>query len=59
MESIKNFLYLLDVDPFWIIIILILLIIRGFYPYKLRGKSIETEDKDGNKVIKYFEYKDL
>ena len=59
MESIKNFLYLLDVDPFWIIIILILLIIRRFYPYNLRGKSIETEDKDGNKVTKYFEYKDL
>ena len=50
MESIKYFLYLLDVDPFWIIIILILLIIRGFYPYNLRGKSINTEDKDGNKL---------
>ncbi len=59
MESIKYFLYLLDADPFWVIIILILLIIRGFYPYNLKGKSINTEDKDGNKVTKYFEYKDL
>ena len=59
MKSIKYFLYLLDVDPFWIIIILTLLIIRGLYPYNLRGKSINTEDKDGNKVTKYFEYKDL
>ncbi len=59
MESIKYFLYLLDVDPFWIVIILILLIIRGFYPYNLKGKSVDAEDKAGNKVTKYFEYKDL
>lgn len=59
MESIKYFLYLLDVEPRWLIIILVLLVIRGFYPYNLRGKSVETKDKKGNKETKYFEYKDL
>ena len=59
MESIKYFLYLLDVDPFWIILLLVLVTVNGMYPYRLKGKSITTEEKDGNKVTKYFEYKDL
>lgn len=59
MESIKYFLYLLDVDPFWVILLLVLVTVNRMYPYRLKGKSITTEDKDGNKVTKYFEYKDL
>lgn len=57
MESIKYFLYLLGVDPFWPILILFLLGILGLYPYHLKGKSV-TRDENGNKKeTKYFEYK--
>lgn len=59
MESIKYFLYLLDVDPFWVVLLLVLLIISEMYPYRLKGKSITTVEKDGNTVTRYFEYKDL
>lgn len=59
MESIKYFLYLLDVEPFWPILIIILLFISGFYPYKLKGKSTTKTDENGNKETKYYEYKDL
>ena len=63
MESIKYFLYLLEkelgVEPFWPILIIILLIISGLYPYHLKGKSVTKDNKEGNKETKYFEYKDF
>lgn len=59
MESIKYFLYLLEVDPFWPILILILLFVSGLYPYKLKGKSITKKDKEGKtETTIYFEYRD-
>lgn len=57
MESIKYFLCLLEIDPFWPILILILTCLSGLYPYKLKGKSITKTDEKGNKETTYFEYK--
>lgn len=59
MESIKYFLYLLEIDPFWTILILILICLSGLYPYKLKGKFTTKIDKDGNEETKYFEYKNF
>lgn len=59
MESIKYFLYLLEIDPFWPILILILTCLSSLYPYKLKGKSTTKKDKDGNVETTYFEYKDF
>lgn len=59
MESMKYFLYLLDVDVFLPIIVIILLIISGLYPYRLRGKSTMSKDKDENIEVKHFEYKEF
>ena len=59
MESIKYFLYLLGVEPFWPILIVLLLGILGLYPYHLKGKAVTKKDKEGNEETKYFEYKDL
>lgn len=59
MESIKYFLYLLEIDPIWPILILILLILSGLYPYRLKGKSVTKKDKDGNEETKYYEYKEF
>ena len=49
MESIKYFLCLLEIDPFWPILILILTCLSGLYPYKLKGKSITKTDEKGMK----------
>ena len=57
MESIKYFLYLLEIEPFWPILILILLCIYGLYPYRLKGKYVTKKDKDGNEETKFYEYK--
>ena len=59
MEGIKYFLYLLEIDPFWPILILVLLILSGLYPYRLKGKSVTKKDKNGNEETKYFEYKEF
>lgn len=57
MASIKEFLYLLEVEPFWPILILLVLILSALYPYKIRGKSITKKDEDGNEETTYFEYR--
>jgi len=60
MESIvaiKNFIELLEINPTWIIILLIALIISCICPWKLTGK-IETEEKDGKIIHKIFHFKE-
>lgn len=59
MESIKYFLYLLEIEPFWPILILILTCLSGLFPYKLKGKSITKKDKNGNEETTYYEYKNF
>lgn len=54
--AIKYFIELLEINPIWIKILLLVLIINCMYPWKLEGK-VETEEKDGKKVHKIFRYK--
>lgn len=58
LESIEYFSYLLGVEPFWIILIIALLILLGIikslYPWIPKWKSKETLEKDGIKVTKYY-----
>lgn len=56
MESIKYFLCLLEVDAFWPILIIALLALKAICPWQIEGKSIQTKDKDGNIVKKYYKY---
>ena len=57
LKSIEYFSYLLGVEPFWTILIILLLILLGliksFYPWMPKWKSKETIEKDG-KVTKYY-----
>ncbi len=59
MEAIRYFLCLLEVDPLWGIIILILLGVSGLYPYRLKGKSVTEKKEDGTEETKYYEYKNF
>lgn len=58
LESIEYFSYLLGVEPFWLILIIALLILLGviksLYPWMPKWKSKETIEKDGSKVTKYY-----
>ena len=58
LESIKYFLCLLGVKPFWLIVLIVLLILLGIikslYPWMPKWKTKETIEKDGSKVIKYY-----
>lgn len=48
LESIEYFSYLLDINPFWTILIIVLLLILGLikslYPWMPKWKSKETKD---------------
>ncbi len=59
LNSIKYFSYLLGVDPFWMILIIALLVILGIvkcmYPWQPKWKSKQTKEKDGNIVTKYYQ----
>ncbi len=58
LKSIEYFSYLLGVEPFWMILIIALLILLGIiksiYPWMPKWKSKEMIDKDGIKVTKYY-----
>lgn len=62
LDSIKYFSYLLGIHPFWIILIIVLLIILGLvnciYPWQPKWKSKRTKEKDGSVVIKYYKLKE-
>ena len=55
-ESINYFIDLLKIDPVWIKILLLALIVNCIYPWKLTGK-VETEEKDGKTVLKIFHFR--
>lgn len=59
MEAIKYFLCLLGVDPFWVVIILILVVLSGLYPYRLKGKLETKKNEDGTEETRYYEYKNF
>jgi len=58
LESIMEISNLLEVDPFWIWIVIVLLILLGvvkcIYPWKPVWKSKKTKDKDGNEVTTHY-----
>ena len=56
LKSINYFIDLLEINPVWIKILLLALIVNCIYPWKLTGK-VETEEKDGKKVSKIFHFK--
>lgn len=57
MEVANYFIELLGINPIWIIILLLALIISCICPWKEIGKIEETEDKDGKKVFKIFRFR--
>lgn len=58
LEMIREISTLLEVDSFWIWLILALLLLLGvvkcMYPWKPEWKSKKTKDKDGNEVTTYY-----
>lgn len=61
LKGIFDLAYLLGVDPFWVILLLILIlvleIVKCIYPWQPEWKAKTTEDKNGNKVTKYYRLK--
>lgn len=53
LESMNYFIDLLEIDPVWIKILMIALILNCIYPWRLTGK-VETEEKDGKIISKIF-----
>ena len=56
-EGIREFFAMLDVHPFWPIMIVILLFVQGLIPYRPVARIKETKDENGNKV--YVIYKNI
>ncbi len=58
LESIWKISDLLDIDPFWILIILgllfLLFVVKCMFPWKPEFKSKKTKDKDGNDVTIHY-----
>lgn len=58
IKGIIELSYLLDVDPFWIFLILGLLlllgIVKSLYPWEPKWKAKKTKDKLGNEVTIYY-----
>lgn len=58
LESIQKFANFLDVDPFWMYLVLALLFVLGIvkciYPWRPKWKSKTTKDKDGNTETTYY-----
>lgn len=58
LETIREISGLLEVDPFWIWLVIALLILLGvvkcMYPWKPVWKSKKTKDKDGNEVTVHY-----
>ncbi len=57
-EGIRYFLDLLEVKPFWPIIITLLSFGTCLVPYKPILKIKESKDKNGNKEYTIFRYRD-
>ncbi len=59
LESIREFCYLLEVNPLWIGIVLIALGMKAFVPWRLQYKVEETEEKEtGKKIYRIFRLED-
>lgn len=56
VESINYFIDLLEIDPMWIKVLLLALIIKCAYPRELIGE-VETEEKNGKMISKIFHFR--
>lgn len=58
LKSIEYFSYLLGINPLWMVLIIVLLVmlgvIKSLYPWQPKWKSKVTKDKDGSIVTKYY-----
>ncbi len=58
LERIRDISIFLEVDPFWmgviLVVLLLLVIVKCIYPWKPVTKSKKTKDKDGNEVVIYY-----
>ncbi len=58
LKGIIDFAYFLGVDPFWmildLILLLLLMIVKCICPWQPKWKSKTTIDKNGNTVTKYY-----
>lgn len=57
VEALKNIIALLEINPIWIGILLLVLIISCVCPWDMKEKVEETEEKDGKKVYRIFHFK--
>ena len=57
IEALKNIIALLEINPIWIVILLLVLIISCVCPWDMKEKVEETEEKDGKKVYRIFHFK--
>ncbi len=57
-KGINYFMYLLEVDPFWFYLLIVLLLLTGFvkclYPWQLKWKSTKTKDKNGDEITTHY-----
>lgn len=53
MEVAKYFIDLLEIDPIWIIIILVAIILLCLHPWHVTEKIV-TEEEDGKKISKVY-----
>ena len=58
LKSIEYFSYLLGINPLWMVLIIVLLVmlgvIKSLYPWQPKCKSKVTKYKDGSIVTKYY-----
>ncbi len=57
-EGVKYFLELLDISPFWPVLITTLSFVQCLFPYKPVAKIKETKDKDGKKTYTVYKHRD-
>lgn len=55
--AINYFIELLEINPDWVMILLLVLVVSCICPWKEIGKIEETEDEDGKKVFRIFRFK--
>ncbi len=57
-ESIQYFAYLLDVEPQWVVLIIVLLlalgVVKSLYPWQPKWKSKQTKDENGDIITRYY-----
>ncbi|MCI8700099.1 MAG: hypothetical protein HFJ47_01995 [Clostridia bacterium] len=62
IKGITQISYLLEVDTFWIFLILVLLLLLGIvkclFPWQPKWKSQKTKDKTGNEVTIHYQIKE-